>query len=191
MHRNFLNLEHYLNRLLGDDYGQSPDAGHTAMIRDVFHKWIVNVKPLHSVLDVGCGAVCIAEPFFTKLGVAYTGITLGKDYVVAKGKGKNVYVMDMTFMDFLDDTFEMIWCRHTLEHSPMPLLTLMEFYRVARNWLCLILPNPEYYGRSGQNHYSVLYDDQWEFLMARAGWRPVWKDFSNTTEYRYLAEKVR
>lgn len=187
--RDFTHLETNLNSLLMDDYGQPPDAGHTAMIRDVMHNWIVNVTPCQNVLDVGCGAVCIAEPFFKKMNIEYTGITLGKDYVIAKGKGKNVFVMDMNFLEFPDSSFDLIWARHVVEHSPMPLLTLMEFHRVAKNWLCLILPKPDFFGRAALNHYSVLYDDQWEFLLIRAGWHVVWRDHSNAQEYRFFAER--
>src|SRR3990167_3922146 len=191
MNRDFTNFNHWLNVLLGDDYGQPPDAGHTAMIAEVGEGWISKMSTCKSVLDVGCGATAVADAIFIPRGIKYTGITLDKDAEIAQSMKKNVLKMDMSFMDFPDESFDLVWCRHTLEHSPFPLLTLFEFYRVSRAWLCVIVPSPIHYGRTGLNHYSVLYPDQWEFLMERAGWNIMWRDFSNDTEYRFMAEKKR
>jgi SAM-dependent methyltransferase len=191
MRRDYSQLDIYLNELMEDAYPQPPDKGHTQMLREVFHNWIVNVNPCKNVLDVGCGAVCIAEPFFKKLDIEYTGITLGKEYTQAKFEGHNVLNMDMTFLEFPEGSFDLIWARHVVEHSPMPVITLMDFHRVSRNWLCLILPKPEFFGRTGLNHYSVLYSDQWEFLLNRAGWKPIWNDHSNVQEYRFFCERKR
>jgi ubiquinone/menaquinone biosynthesis C-methylase UbiE len=189
MMRDFTNINRYLNILMEDDYGQPPDKGHEAMIREVINKWMVNMSS-KSVLDVGCGATAIAQPYFAKLGIEYTGVSLGKDAEAAKEMGKNVHKADMSFLDiFPEASFDLIWARHVLEHSPMPLLTLFEFYRVSRAHLCLIVPKPQYFGRTGLQHYSVLYDDQWEFLMERAGWGVIWRDHNHSQEYRFLAEK--
>ena len=189
MNRNFFHINHYLNRLLVDDYGQEPDDGHTQMMAEVFDKWIINMTSCTSVLDIGCGAIAVAEPFFKARGIEYTGIALAKDAVKANALGKNVTIMDMSFLEFGEKRFDMVWARHSLEHSPMPLLTLMEFERVAKYWLCLILPKPDHFGRVGLNHYSVLYEDQWLFLADRAGWRPMWEDHSHPQEYRFMMEK--
>ncbi len=192
MNRDFSNFDSYLNSLLLDDYGQEPDAGHTRMLKQVMKNWIANMYTCHSVLDVGCGARAVAQPFFRALGKEYTGIALGKDILKCKALGiKNVFVMDMSFLEFRDEKFDLIFARHVAEHSPMPLLTLMEWRRVAKNWLCLIAPSPEVYGRVGRNHYSVLYPDQWLALLERAGWRMIWEDYSERSEYRFMCEKRR
>ena len=85
----------------------------------------------------------------------------------------------------------LIWYfpRHSLEHSPMPLLTLMEWHRVARQYLMLIVPNPDYYTYIGKNHYAVMDKQQLSWLLRRAGWRVVAKDFSEFTELRFLCNK--
>lgn len=189
MMRNFTNFNRYLNALLEDDYGQPPDDGHKEMIEQVMKKWMPTMSS-KSVLDIGCGETAIAEPYFTKLGIEYTGISLGRDAELAKEAGKNVVKADMTFLDmFGDASFDLIWARHVVEHSPMPLITLFEFHRVSRAHLCLIVPKPRFFGRTGLQHYSVLYDDQWEFLMERAGWGVIWRDHSNPQEFRFMAEK--
>lgn len=186
--RNFSNFNRYLNILFIDDYGQPPDEGHEEMIRTVMEKWISNMDS-KTVLDVGCGATAVAEPYFRERGIEYTGISLGKDAELAMAAGKNVIKADMTFLDMFEDgSFDLIWARHSVEHSPMPLITLFEFHRVSKAHLCLIVPRPQFFGRTGLQHYSVLYKDQWEFLMERAGWGVIWRD-ENAQEYRFMAEK--
>ena len=185
--RDYRNIDRYLNELSSDIYSQPPDEGHTEMIRDVFEKWIYGMD-CKNVLDIGCGATAVAEQFFKLTGMYYTGISLGEDAVSAQILDKNVYDMDMSFLDFEDESFDLVWCRHTLEHSPMPLLTLMEFHRVSREWLCLIMPNPHYYTYSGRNHYYVAEPHQVAWLLRRSGWQPV-KVELNQTEFRFLCVK--
>lgn len=189
--RDFGYLDIYLNSLFEDIYEQPPDDGHTGMALEVFNSWMPRLLGVKSVLDVGCGKTAFMGPYFTELGIKYTGITLGKEAVEAKKTGQNILSMDMNFLEFPDNSFDLIWARHVAEHSPMPLLTLMEWHRVCSMFLCLVVPNPDHYGRTGLNHYSVLYDDQWKFLLERAGFHVVWEDHENTTEYRMMAEKKR
>lgn len=192
MNRNFSDFNRYLNILMADDYGQEvdpPNEGHNPMIKDVMHRWIKTMD-CKSVLDVGCGAGAVAEPYFREFEIEYTGIALGLDSHKAQALGKNVLMMDMTFLGFPDKSFDLIFARHVVEHSPMPIMTLMEFERVAKSHLCLIVPNPEVYTRVGLNHYSVLYEDQWKFLAKRAGWSMIWEDLqTEPSEYRWMFEK--
>jgi ubiquinone/menaquinone biosynthesis C-methylase UbiE len=55
-----------------------------------------------------------------------------------------VYEMDMHSMEFDDESFDAVWCRHTLEHSFAPLQVLAEIYRVTKNdsYLFAVLPPP-------------------------------------------------
>jgi ubiquinone/menaquinone biosynthesis C-methylase UbiE len=189
MMRDFTNINRYLNNLMSDDYGQPPDKGHEAMIKEVMDRWVSRMDS-KTVLDIGCGETAIAEPHFTKRGIEYTGISLGRDAELAKEAGKNVIKADMSFLDvFEDGSFDLIWARHVAEHSPMPILTLFEWHRVSKAHLLLIVPKPSFFGRFGKQHYSVLYDDQWIGLMERAGWGVIWEDHSHPQEYRFLSEK--
>lgn len=191
MFRDFSHVNVYLDNLMLDIYEQPEDVGHTNMLKRVMNRWISSMSTCKSVLDVGCGATAFAEPFFKELGIEYTGVTLGKDYITAKEAGKNVYNMDMTFLDFPNDSFDLVFSRHSLEHSFSPILSLMEWHRVAKNWLCVILPNPNHYKWVGLNHYSVMHPSQIEHLMKRSEWNVIWTDFSEPSELRYMAEKER
>jgi SAM-dependent methyltransferase len=186
--RNFENVNRYLDELLLDIYPQPPDEGHTKMAQEVMQRWIANLIGCKSVLDVGCGQAFL-QPDFEKLEIEYIGVTLGEDYKVALKKGYNVYRQDFSFLDFPDKSFDLVWARHSLEHSFSPLISLMEWHRVARSWLCLIAPTPEYWGWAGRNHISIAPQEQLEFLLARAGWGIIWTDFSDERELRFVAEK--
>jgi ubiquinone/menaquinone biosynthesis C-methylase UbiE len=139
-------------------------------------------------LDVGCGQGD-GQPWFEEIGVKYTGVTLGEDYVVAQRNNRNVLLQDFSFLDFPDNSFDMIFARHSLEHSPMPLLTLMEWNRVGKSFLCLILPQPKYWKWAGRNHYSVMSRSTALFLLHRAGWNDIWQDHEDEREYRFMCTK--
>lgn len=186
--RTYLHLDGYLNSLIEDVYPQPQDEGHTAWAFEAFDAIISPHTDIQTVLDVGCGEAFMQE-WFTKIGAKYTGITLGKeDIVKAKELGRNVLEMDFSFLDFPDSSFDLILSRHSLEHSPMPLLTLMEWHRVSKKYLLLINPTPTGFGWAGRNHYSVMNSEQLEFLLDRANFRLLFRE-ETEQEYRYMCVK--
>lgn len=193
--RDYTNIERYINELIHDIYPQPEDAGHTALSEEVIDQWMSSLVGCKTVLDVGCGEG-FTQPMFEKWGVLYTGLCLGEDYINGMKKHRNVVKMDFSFLDYEDNAFDLVFSRHSLEHSPMPLLSLMEWQRVARNWLGLIIPAPEHYGYIGINHYSVMNESQIENLIVRSGWKVIWKDIKRKEdgvplEYWYMCEKVK
>ena len=139
---------------------------------------------------------------FERWSVQYEGVCLGEDFLVASGLGRNVKRMDFNFLDYSDESFDMIFARHSLEHSPMPLLTLMEWKRVSRNWLGIVLPAPEWYTYAGRNHYHVMNMDQIQNLLDVSGWNVMWKSIrtgvwnketseERPIEYWIMSEKKR
>jgi len=186
--RDYKRVERYLNTLLNDIYQQPPDDGHQEAIVDCANKWLPQLFNLNSILDVGCGQGQ-AIPVLKEHAQVVEGVTLGDDYKVCFDNGFDVRQDDMSFLSYQDNSFDLIWARHSLEHSPMPLLTLMEWHRVSKQWLCLIVPDLEHFGPSGLNHYYVLRSDQWANLLNRAGWHVIWEDNSNSIEYRFMCEK--
>ena len=187
--RNYIHVDSYLNELLKDIYEQPPDSGHTEWTREVINNWITKLTSCKSVLDVGCGEA-FAQPMFENLHIEYTGVCLGIDFVNAKMHGRNALQQDFNFLEFPDNSFDLIFARHALEHSFSPILSLFEWNRVGKQWLCLIMPTPKGWGWVGRNHYSVLSLSQCRFLTQRAGWHIIWEDHSDEKEYRFLAEKV-
>ena len=174
--RDWTRHDSYLNQLLGDVYAQ-PESNdlHGPLAFKAINFWMARLTGCNTVLDLGCGEG-FCQPFFEQWDVKYEGVCLGDDYLAAKEKGRNVKKMDFSFLEYEDKSFDLLFSRHSLEHSPMPLLSLMEWRRVSKQWLGLILPAPEWYGFVGQNHYHVLYLEQWENLLDNAGWKPIWTD---------------
>jgi len=186
--RDYRHLERYLNTLQGDIYAQPPDEGHTSRAQEVIERWISVLDGLTSILDVGCGQG-FAMPMLAQHAERVEGVTLGADYQVCVEQGLSVRNADMSFLPYADDEFDLIFARHSLEHSPMPLLTLMEWRRVSRRWLILIVPSLSSFGFVGRNHYYVLLPDQWEALINTAGWTVVWtEDDATEFEHRYFCE---
>lgn len=175
--RNYDNIDRYINKLYADIYEQPEDVGHLKLAQKVVTHWMSRLTTCHSVLDVGCGqGMC--QFMFEQWGTRYEGIALGEDVVKAQELGRNVKRMDFSFLDYPDNSFDLIFARHAWEHSPMPLITAMEWNRVATNWLGVVLPAPEWYGFVGRNHYSVMTMEQAKNLLDVAGWRVVWEDIA-------------
>jgi SAM-dependent methyltransferase len=184
--RDFARFDSYLNRLTQDVYAQPPDGGHLAWGQQAIQTLLSIPQNCHTVLDVGCGQGQFA-PALEAMGLRWTGITIGEDYYEAKLKGLDVYAGDMSFLPFADGSFDLLFVRHALEHSPCPVVTLMELRRVCQGWMALILPAPEYWGVRGQNHYSVLPKENWLWLFARAGWRPLHEHIFTTDDELFQA----
>lgn len=185
MSRDYTHLDNYLNQLTGDIYPQPPDENHTRWASEFISRIPMDY---YSVLDVGCGQG-FTYPMFSALGKKWTGITLGDDYRECVNLGLDVYCQDFTFLKMEDNSYDLIFARHVLEHSPMPVLTLMEWRRVSKRYLALVLPSPKRFKYFGRNHYSVMDNSQILWLAARAGWKAALKDYSEEFELRYIFMK--
>lgn len=200
--RDYSHIDQYITKLHGDIYNQPEDSGHTQLAKKVIDYWMSRMNTCHSVLDVGCGEG-FCQPLFEKWDISYEGIAMGEDVMQAQEQNRNVKKMDFNFLEYPDDSFDLIFSRHSLEHSPMPLLTLMEWHRVSKSWLGLVLPAPEWYTFKGQNHYSVMNLPQIEQLLDVADWNILWKSVESLPfdskkpesllphEYWIMSEKKR
>lgn len=188
----YTHMDRYLTELRAHVYPQPPDPGHQAAIDDIGNRWVAKLENMKekSILDVGCGqgqAILMLQKYAKRV----TGVTLGDDAKICQDKGLEVYENDMSFLPFRDDEFQLIFARHVLEHSPMPLLTLMEWHRVSNWWLMLILPRPEYFAVQGRNHYHIMPIQNWVWLLQLSGWEILWhKQTRNIVpEFRFLCHK--
>jgi ubiquinone/menaquinone biosynthesis C-methylase UbiE len=188
--RDYSRFDEYLNILEEDVYEQPMDDGHSAMAQHVINSWIKDLEDCKTVLDAGCGQGD-AQEWFENIGMEYTGITLGSDAEIAIRSHRNVSKQDFSFLPYPDASFDLIFARHSLEHSPFPLLTLMEWHRVGKKWLCVVLPQPGYWKWGGKNHYSVMSIGQARFLLRRAGWEIKKYDKTDIREYRIFCERMK
>jgi SAM-dependent methyltransferase len=123
------------------------------------------------VLDAGCGQGP-ALKWFTEHGFKPFGIALGDDVTKCIDAGFSVLACDQNDMPEYFE-FDAVWARHVAEHSPIPLFTLKEYWRVLKpgGWLYLEIPSPSTAaGHCGNpNHYSVLTPDMWGALLHKVG----------------------
>jgi ubiquinone/menaquinone biosynthesis C-methylase UbiE len=102
------------------------------------------------------------------------GITLSLDDVKAtQDRGFVCSKQDMSFTDFENESFDFLFVRHALEHSPYPLLTLKEFHRlvIPGGGVYIEVPSPkcDRLLEKYDNHYSIIGQRQWIELIKRAG----------------------
>lgn len=160
-------------RLSADLYAEPPDPGHTRVTHDVLERindrWGLRGK---HVLDVGCGQGVALEKL-AEYGAVAKGLTFGKDFAECKRKGFDVFQMDMSFLEFPDETFDLIWARHSLEHSLFPYFTLHVLFSALKHGGLLYaeMPAPDTSANHQQNknHYSCLTGSSWLSLFKRVG----------------------
>jgi SAM-dependent methyltransferase len=170
-------LESFLDRIAGETYPEVPSGMHDQITEAMLQRaWETFPMPAGaSVLDVGCGQG-VALKRFAARGLDATGITLNPtDVAECRRQGFNVLEMDQSFLDFPDASFDMIWCRHCLEHSIFPFFTLSGFNRVLKpnGWLYVEVPAPDTacQHQTNGNHYSVLGKNMLGSLVMRSGFR--------------------
>ncbi len=184
--KNFERLDAFLKQVNSDIYPEPSSDIHNAITGQVLNLLIENgqLKSGARVLDIGCGQG-VALEIFKQHGMPATGITLGADLEVCLSKGFDVREMDMARLEFGDEKFDFIWCRHALEHSIYPFFTLAEFHRLLKDdgRLYVEVPAPDTvcHHETNPNHYSVLGLSMWRSLFHRANFTEEWAKDLNFT----------
>jgi SAM-dependent methyltransferase len=170
-------LERFLGKIADETYPEPPSPLHSDLTKQMLGRLVEKNSLARGakVLDVGCGQGVALEQFAAR-GCDAVGITLNRvDVEECQRKGFRVLEMDQSFLDFPDGEFDLVWCRHCLEHSIFPYFTLTELARVLRpgGWLYIEVPAPDTACRhqSNRNHYSVLGKSMWADLITRSGFR--------------------
>jgi SAM-dependent methyltransferase len=170
-------LEQFLEKIKTDTYPEPPSRQHTEITaKMVDHVFRTCALPQGAqVLDAGCGQG-VALHHFVARGCDATGVTLNAvDVEACRRQGYRVLEMDQSFLDFPDEQFDLVWCRHCLEHSIFPYFTLHEFWRVLKpdGWLYVEVPAPDTscQHQQNRNHYSVLGKTMLAGLIERTGFR--------------------
>ncbi len=174
--RDFSRFDTFLKRLEGEVYPEIPSEPHLSitrmMIDDLQAQGVL--KAGMRVLDVGCGQG-VALEHFRALGLDAVGITLGPDAAVCREKGFDAREMDQNFITFPDASFDLLWCRHVLEHSVAPLFTLSEYHRLVKPggavYVEVPAPDTAAHHELNVNHYSVLPASAWQHLFLRSNFR--------------------
>jgi len=163
-------FEKHIETLKKSVYTEPRWPYHEKMMDTVFGNFVKNGS-FQNVLDVGFGTGYSLDKF-RGLGIKATGITLDpKELQTAAFIGHDVKMMDMNFLDFPDSSFDLVWCRHSLEHSIMPLIALMEFRRVMtpEGRLYVEVPSDNVVHMENANHYSLFSDAAWQAMFRKTG----------------------
>jgi SAM-dependent methyltransferase len=170
-------LETFLDRISAETYPEEPSGLHddiTARMLEMV--WVKCAIPAGAkVLDVGCGQG-VALKHFVARGCDATGVALNPtDVEACRRQGFHVLEMDQSFLDFPDAQFDLVWCRHCLEHSIFPFFTLSELHRVLKpgGWLYVEVqaPDTSCQHQNNRNHYSVLGKSMLASLITRTGFK--------------------
>jgi SAM-dependent methyltransferase len=174
-------IEKFL-RLVESQVYSEPEEGnfHTKLIEDLVPKIVDPLRLPHDavILDVGCGQGTFINAMRMRGYNNVTGITLSPDDAEAcRRRGFRVLQMDLSFLDCADESVDFIWCRHALEHSPFPYLTLWEYHRVlkqgGRLYVEVPAPDNDRLHEYNVNHYSILGITMWKALFQRSGFVPL------------------
>ncbi len=156
-------------------YPEVESAVHTSITREQLRRTVERFSlPRNAqILDVGCGQGPALDAL-REMGFEATGITVNEeDLAVCRAKGHAVRNMDQSFLDFPSESFDLVWARHCIEHSFMPLFTLSGFKRVLKpgGHLYVEVPAPGTCCKHEENlnHYSVLSKTAWRSLLLRSG----------------------
>ena len=189
-----LKLKFYYEHVLGQVYAEGESAFHRDITQDVVSRFIdpLNLPKHAEILDLGCGPGYFLDAMKQRDFVNVTGVSLSADDVdTATKKQHRAVRSDMNFLSNLDESVDMLFCRHSLEHSPFPYITLLEYNRVLRpnGYLYIEVPAPdtERLHENNQNHYSILGRSMWLSLLKRSGFDATWYDY----EFPIMLEEQR
>ena len=168
-------IENFLTKVSGEVYSEPDSDMHKRMIDQIVPDLAKNQlgdNKEQAILDVGCGQGYAMEKFKEAGYTNIKGITMSDEDVKAtQDKGFKCEKMDQSFMTFEDESFDFLFVRHCLEHSPFPYLTLGEYKRVLKTGgkIYIEMPAPDNHRPLEYipNHYSIMGAKQWAALILR------------------------
>ena len=180
-----LKLKFYYDFVLGQVYDEGPSEFHQSITRDVVEKFIdpLSLPKTAAVMDLGCGPGYFLDEMRDRGYTNVTGVTLSDgDINTCREKRHAVIKSDMNFLAARDESQDLLFCRHSLEHSPFPYITLLEYNRVLKpgGYLYIEVPQPDcdQIHEHNRNHYSIMGRTMWLSLLNRSGFDIEWKEYS-------------
>jgi SAM-dependent methyltransferase len=160
------------------DEGISPM--HETLTKQVIDQYVLplNIPKNSKILDLGCGPGYFLNYMKEQGYTDLTGVSLSpEDVRMCEEKGHTVKKYDMSFLPqkdgYYDESVDFIFLRHSLEHSPYPIFTLMEYNRVLKQgskmYIEVPAPDCERKHEWNLNHYSILGTEQLAALLVRTG----------------------
>lgn len=179
-----LKLKFYYDHVLGTVYAEGESPYHKTITQDVVTRFVdpLNLPKTAKILDLGCGVGyfldCMKERGYTNV----TGIGISNDDLQeCEKKGHQIIRGDMNFLNDPDESVDFLFSRHSLEHSPFPYITLLEYNRVlkpnAKLYIEVPQPDCELQHEENKNHFSILGLTMWSSLLRRTGFDLTWHSY--------------
>jgi len=111
---------------------------------------------MNRILDIGCGSNPIGTVNCDLYLQATEHRNVGDELIPTK-EIPNFVRCDAHFLPFREDSVEIVYSHHVLEHLEHPLLALKEWGRVAKDKLVVVVPDlrvSRVYGEFGPHIYS-------------------------------------
>jgi SAM-dependent methyltransferase len=171
-------------------YDEPEAEYHKELTKDIVKAYVdpLKLSKTAAILDIGCGPGYFLDEMKEREFTNYMGITLSEvDAASNRARGHKIGIYDMSFLPqadgFNDETIDFIFLRQTLEHSPYPIFTLMEYNRILKQYgmMYIEVPAPDCDRKYefNLNHYSILGTTQWVALLERTGFKV--NQFNNLT----------
>jgi len=193
-----LKLKFYYDHVLGTVYHEGESHFHKSVTKDVISRFVdpKNIAKDAKILDLGCGPGYFLDEMRDRGYTNLEGVTLSiEDANGCISKGHRVRRSDMNFLEDRDESVDMLFCRHSLEHSPFPYITLLEYNRILKpgGFLYIEVPSPDcdQPHQDNKNHYSILDRKMWLALLQRTGFDIQWYDYEFPVEFLDERGKVQ
>ena len=163
-------------------YDEGESGFHKQLTTEVTKAYVdpLNLPKDAHIMDLGCGPGYFLDEMKERGYTNCVGVTLSDgDIKLCESKGHTVKKYDLSFLPqsdgYNDESVDFIFLRHALEHSPYPIISLIEYNRVLKQGgrLYIEVPQPDCARRHefNPNHYSILGSSQLVALLERTGFQ--------------------
>ena len=163
-------------------YDEGETDLHKTMTEEMVKTYVdpLNLPKDSVILDVGCGVGYFLDLMKARGYTKITGVTLSEyNAQQCRQKGHSVEEYDPSFIPqsqgWYDETVDFIFCRHSLQHSPYPIFTLLEYNRLlkTKGKMFIEVPSPDCERKHeyNPNHYSIMGPRQLDALLQRTGFK--------------------
>lgn len=161
-------------------YDEGESGFHKQLTTEVVNKYVdpLEIPKDAHILDLGCGPGYFLDEMKSRGYTNTTGVTLSPgDIQICESKGHRVKKYDLSFLPqndgYHDESVDFIFLRHALEHSPYPIVTLIEYNRVLKQggMMYIEVPQPDCERKHefNLNHYSIFGSTMLVALLDRTG----------------------
>lgn len=179
-----LRIKFYYDHILSQVYSEGHSLLHREITADVVTRFIdpMNLRKSSRILDLGCGPGYFLDEMKKRGYTDVTGLSLSQDDTdICAANGHRVERSDMNFLTARDESVDLLFCRHSLEHSPFPYITLLEYNRVLKSngrlYIEVPAPDCDQSHETNRNHYSIMGRTMWLSLLQRSGFDVEWYDY--------------